>query len=345
MDKKNSFSAKTLAITVAFLISMFAFVVCSVGPAQASSKKQTVVFGYGGWDTIQVMVHVAAFITEHGYGYPVTTEMASNVAVLSAIQRGDIDVHMEVAERSLKEPLKKLLDSGRGETVGVSYPGTWQGWLVPTYMIKGDPKRGIKAMTPDLKSVFDLPKFWKLFKDPEDPTKGRFYSCIPGWQCEKTNEHKMKAYGLDKYYNVVTPGSNAALSASLVGAFEKGKPWFGYYWSPTWVLAKVDMTPLQEPAFDAKLWTKEANYACEFPLDKNLIVTNVSLRDKAPEIVDLLGKFNMTAAQLNDALLYMMYNKVDTKKAAIRFMNTDKAAWSQWVPADIAAKVEKALSK
>ncbi len=36
-------------------------------------------------------------------------------------------------------------------------------------------------MAPDLKSVADLSQYCQLFKDPENPDKGRLYGSIPGW--------------------------------------------------------------------------------------------------------------------------------------------------------------------
>jgi glycine betaine/proline transport system substrate-binding protein len=70
-------------------------------------------------------------------------------------------------------------------------------------------------MAPELKSVFDLPKYWELFKDPEDPSKGRFHSCIPGWSCKIVNDKKFDVYGIKKTYNILQPGSGPALAASM----------------------------------------------------------------------------------------------------------------------------------
>jgi len=312
-------------------------------PEPEPEPKEVIKFGYGGWDTIQWMSEVAGFIVEHGYGYPVEQVPATNVVIVAAIERGDIDVHMEVAERSLQEPMEKLMASGQGAKTGISFPGTWQGWLVPTYMIKGDASRGIEATAPDLKSVFDLPDYWELFKDPEVPDKGRFYSCIPGWQCEKTNLLKFEAYGLNDYYNIFLPGSDAALSASIIGAYEKGEPWLGFYWSPTWVLARVDMTPLEEPAWEEDLWTEEANYACAYPLDENLLVTNIHLKERAPEVVAMLEKYSHDYDQMNGALLYMQDNDAEPPEAAQWFLKNNESVWSEWVPADVAARVKAAL--
>ena len=332
MTKKRKLGIKVLMVVLGALLLLIPFTGC----APEAPEKEPIVFGYAGWDTQQWMSHVAGFIVEHGYGYEVDFPSARNVAIISAIERGDIDIHMEIAVATLQEAYDKLMDSGQGENVGISYPGTWQGWLVPTYMIES-------GALPKSLSVSDMPQYWELFKDPEVPTKGRFYSCIPGWACEKTNKLKIEAYGLDEYYNIFVPGSDAALSASMVGAYEKGEPWFGYYWSPTWVLAKVDMTALEEPAFDEELWTEEAKYACEYPLADNFIVVNISLRQRAPEVVEFLENYEHTIDQMNAALLYMKENEAEPSEAAIWFLQEYESVWTQWVSSDVASKVKAAL--
>ena len=337
MITKKKSGIKLLMITLGALLAVSLISSCAAPGGPATEEKKPIVFGYATWDTQMFMSKVAGFITEHGYGYEVEYPSATNVAIIKGIERGDIDIHMEIAERSLKEPLQQLLDSGQGVAAGISYPGTWQGWLVPTYMIED-------GLLPANVSVDDMPEYWELFKDAEVPTKGRFYSCIPGWQCTKTNELKMEAYGLDEYYNIFTPGSDAALSASMFGAYEKHEPWFGYYWSPTWVLSMIDMTPVAEPVFSEDLWTEEAKYACEYPLDGNVIAAHVSLRDRAPEVMDFLGKYQHPTEELNDALLYMQETEASIEETVIWFLNNYESTWTQWVPSDVTSKVKAALA-
>ncbi|MDO8578662.1 MAG: ABC transporter substrate-binding protein [Dehalococcoidales bacterium] len=314
---------------------------CSGQPTSTGSKP--VVFGYADWDTQQFMTRLAGFIVANGYQQPVEYAPGANVALVVAIQSDDVDVHMEVAERSLQEPLQRLIDSGKGEKLGISFGGTWQGWLVPTYLIKGDPARGIAPMAPGLKSVLDLPKYWELFKDPEVPTKGRFYSGVPGWQALVTNEAKIKSYGLEDYINIFIPGSDTALSTSIVAANEKGEPWLGYYWAPTWLLAKVDMTPLEEPPFDEKLWNAEAGYACAYPLDENYIVANTGLKARAPDVADFLSRFNVSFDDLSAVLLYMKDNNATPEQAAGWFLKEHESVWTAWVSPQVAQNVKAAL--
>ena len=212
---------------------------------------------------------------------------------------------------------------------------------MPRYVVEGDKDRGIKPMAPDLKSVSDLPKYWKLFKDPEDPSMGIFYSCIPGWTCARVNDQKFEAYGIEGQYNIMQPGSGAALAASMETAYKRKKPWLGYYWAPTWVLGKLDMYQLEEPAFDQKIW--DTTKACSYPAVKCDILVHKKLPEQAPEVIEMLKKYETTLEINNKFLAYMKDNKAETDDAAQWFLKEYESLWTQWVPADVAAKVKAAM--
>jgi glycine betaine/proline transport system substrate-binding protein len=293
------------------------------------------------WDSAQVHNRIAGFIMEKGYGYKVQYTPGATITLFAGLVRGDVDINMECWVENQQEAYDKGIAAGKVIDLGSNFPDSWQGWLVPTYVIKGDTKRGIKPMAPDLKSINDLSKYWELFKDPENPGKGRFYSCIPGWECEKINEKKFKAYGLDKHYTIFLPGSDAALNGSMAAAYRKGQPWFGYYWAPTWVLGKLDMTPIEEPAFDQKVW--DTNYACAYPSVRVNIIVNSGLQERAPEIVEFLKKYETTQAMANKFLAYMQDEKADTQRAALWFLRNYQDLWTGWVPGKVSAKVKAAL--
>jgi glycine betaine/proline transport system substrate-binding protein len=335
MDKTQNYLIRVavIVIGICFFLLPFSFY------ATAASKK--LVVADLNWDSAQVHNRIAGFIIEKGYGYEIEYIPGATITLFAGLVRGDIDIEMECWVENQQEAYDKGIAAGKVIDLGSNFPDSWQGWLVPTYVIKGDTKRGIKPMAPDLRSISDLPKYWKLFKDREDPSKGRFYSCIPGWECQKINEKKFKAYGLDKQYNIFLPGSDAALNGSMAAAYKKGKPWFGYYWAPTWVLGKLDMTPIEEPAYDKKLW--DASYACAYPSVSVNIIVNASLEKRAPEIVEFLKKYETTQAMANKFLAYMRNKKANTQAAAVWFLKNYQDLWSGWVPAGVAKKVKAAM--
>jgi glycine betaine/proline transport system substrate-binding protein len=331
--RKSMLKAGMTVFTVAISLLLFS------GGAYAASK--TLVIADLNWDSAQVHNRIAGFIIEKGYGYKVQYTPGATITLFTGLVRGDVDINMECWVENQQEAYDKGIAAGKVIDLGSNFPDSWQGWLVPTYVVKGDSKRGIKPMAPDLKSINDLSKYWELFKDPENPGKGRFYSCIPGWECEKINEKKFKAYGLDKHYNIFLPGSDAALNGSMAAAYRKGQPWFGYYWAPTWVLGKLDMTPIEEPAFDKKVW--DTNYACAYPSVRVNIIVNSGLQERAPEIVEFLKKYETTQAMANKFLAYMQDEKADTQRAALWFLRNYQELWTGWVPGKVSGKVKAAL--
>ncbi len=334
-------ASRTGSITrgmVALMVSFTVVFALGAGPALAKDK---LVFADLGWDSAQVHNRIAAFILEHGYGYGAEYIAGETVPMFAGLERGDIDITMEIWVDNQQPAFDNAIAAGKVVDLGANFPDSWQGWLVPTYMIKGDPARGIKATTPDLKSVMDLPKYKDVFKDPEDPKKGVFYSCIPGWGCEKINEMKFEAYELNDTFNLFLPGSGAALVASLAGAYKKGEAWVGYYWAPTWVLGSYDMTPLEEPAYDKEIFESTARSA--YPAVATHIAVHSSMLKKAPEVVEFLKKYETTQDMANKFLAFMKDKEADTQQAAEWFLKEYESLWTGWVSSDVAAKVKKAL--
>lgn len=331
--RKSILKAGVIVFAVAVLL------VTLSGFTVAASKK--LILADVGWDSVQVHNRIAGFILEHGYGYKVEYMPGETIPLFAGTARGDIDINMEVWIDNQQEAYDKAVNAGQVVDLGANFPDSWQGWLVPAYVIKGDPKRGIKPMAPDLKSINDLPKYWKLFKDPEDPSKGRFYNSLPGWECTKFNSKKLKVYGLDKYYNDFITGSDAALNGSIAAAYKRGQPWLGYYWAPTWVLGKFDLIPIEEPAYDKKVW--DANSACAYPSVRVNIVVNADLIKKAPEVVEFLKKYETTQAMANKFLSYMREHKATRQAAALWFLKNNQDLWTSWVPGKVSSKVKAAL--
>jgi len=335
--KKRKPGGKVLIATLGVLLLLIPFTGCTAGEAE----KETIVFGEGNWDSSQLHSRIAAFILENGYGYQSEFVPGDTIPLFAGLVSGDLDVEMEIWVENQQEAYDKAIAAGQVVDLGTNFPDSFQGWLVPTYVIKGDPARGIEPMAPDLKAIDDLPQYWELFKDPEVPTKGRFYNGVPGWESTGHNTQKLKTYGLDEYFTNFLPGSDAAMSASMVAAYGKGEPWLGYYWEPTWVLGKLDMTPIEELPFDQEIW--EATRGCNFPTNKVNIAVNSSLPDRAPEVVEFLRKYETTTAMVNEMLSYIQENEASTGEAAIYFLQEYESLWTSWVPSDVASKVKAAL--
>ena len=211
---------------------------------------------------------------------------------------------------------------------------------MPRYVIAGDEKRGIKASAPDLKSVFDLKKYAMLFKDPEQPDKGRFLNCPIGWGCEQVNNKKLVDYGLAGSFVNFKPGSGAALDAAFVSAYKQGEPIVGYYWEPTWMLGVYDMVKLEEPACN----TVESGKSCAFPAIPSHTIASGKFTKEAPVLTKFFANFKTTSSLVSAMLAYMKVHSGSTPDDAAKdFLQKYQDVWTKWVPADVANKVKASL--
>lgn len=319
----------------ASLVSVCAIVVLSLvlsacGGKSSEGNSEPFIFADAGWDSIRVHNHIARIIIEEGFGYETDEMPGTTPSTFQGLQNGDIDIYMEIWTDNL-ETYDEVVESGDILELSVNFDDNEQGLFVPTYVIKGDAERGIEPLAPDLKSVEDLPEYWELFKDPEDGQKGRIYGSITGWAVDELLKERVEQYGLNETYNYFSPGSDTALLTSLVTAYEKGEPWVGYYWSPTWVTGKYDLTLLEEPN--------------PFPPTVVTIAVNKELQDTAPEVVEFLKQYQTSDQLTSEALAYMEDNNTDEKAAAIWFLQEYEDLWTQWVSAEVAEKVKSALNQ
>lgn len=337
-------SKRQLVSWISLLILALAFGLIGCGAKTdetAKNEKPTLILADAGWDSIQFHNSVVQLIIEKGYGYKTDVISGSTPITFAGFVQGDIDIYTEVWTDNVKEKYDEGIKNGDIKEVSVNFDDNAQGLYVPTYMIKGDPARGIEPIAPDLKNIKDLPKYWELFKDPEIPTKGRMYGAIPGWEVDKILAAKVKNYGLDKNYNYFSPGSDTALSTSMTKAYEEGKPWLGYYWEPTWIMGKYDMTLLQDTPYDEALW--KDGYQCEFAPIKVTVAVHKDMETLAPDVVEFLKHYKTSSALTNEALAYMQENNAKTDQAAQWFLKNHTELWSTWVPSEIAEKVKAAL--
>lgn len=304
-----------------------------------------------GWESGKFFTEIARYVLEKGYDCKTETVNGSNAITLGAVSSNELQVFVEywngrtaAVETAAKEGKVKII----GDLI---QGGSVEGFYVPEYVVKGDAKRGIKPIAPDLKSVTQLAKYSATFADPEDPSKGSVLNCPIGWQCESDNTQKLKAYKLDKDYTNTHPGTGAAMDATIASAYERGKPIVYYYYQPSTLLARYPSIRLDEPAFNAQCWktisnSKDANPCpSSSPVTDLKIVVSTPFYTTDPVANSFLNKMSLSMASVNEAMEKMGSSKADPRTLAIQYLKTNPKALADWVPADVASKVEASIPK
>ncbi len=216
------------------LAIVFGVMLCFSASAAIAADCGKVTIGEMNWGSAQVIANVEKFVLEVGYGCEVELIQTSTVpAVTSMVEKGEPDIASEIWINSVKEVFNKGIADGRVVSAGnVLKDGGVESWWIPKYFSEANP---------NIKTIKDVIDNAQMFKDPEDPSKGRFYSCPSGWACKIINGNLFRAYGMEKSFNHFDPGSAEGLAGSIAKAYERQQPWFGYYWAPTSVLGKYPM--------------------------------------------------------------------------------------------------------
>ncbi len=323
-----------------------AALLCVAGTSMAAESCGKVTIAEMNWSSASLLANVDQFILNNGYGCDAELIPGDTMPTgTSMIEKGQPDIAPELWSNTLKAALDKGVAEKRLRYAGKAFSdGGEEGFWVPKYMVE---------KYPELATIEGVKKHASLFKHPEDPDLSGFYTCPAGWSCQITAGHLFDALKLEeKRFEKVDPGSSAGLSASIAKAYERENAWFGYYWAPTAVLGKYEMVKVdfgtgideaehqrcisQADCLDPKVTM--------YPPAPVHVVTTESFANKAPEAYAYLSKRSLTNADLNRLLAWMEENQADGMIAAEHFLLTYPQLWKNWVPAPVAAKVNKALA-
>ncbi len=295
------------------------------------------------WPSAQVIANVEKFILETGYGCKVEIVQTSTVPCMtSMVEKAEPDIASEIWINSVKEVFDKGVKDGRLVAAGnVLSDGGVESWWIPKYFADKHP---------NIKTVADLIANADMFKDPEEPTKGRFYNCPSGWACKIINTNMFNAYGMDKAFVNFDPGSAEGLAGSIAKAATREQPWVGYYWAPTPVMGKYSMVQIALNDHDPKGHTCNTKEDCDkphagrYPPSDVLAATTKKFADSHPSELEFIKKISVSNDVLSTVLAWGDENKAEGNVMAGYFMKKYESIWTSWLPADVTAKVKEALN-
>jgi glycine betaine/proline transport system substrate-binding protein len=313
-----------------------------VGLATECGTDRTIDIAEMSWPSAAALAQIHAVILERGFGCTVELVTGDTVPTLASMSaRGAPAFAPELWPNASQEVWDGAVADGTVIDMGPAITeGLVQGWYIPTYLAEANP---------DLKHVDDLPAHKALFADPDDASKGRFVSCPPGWSCEIMDANFFKAYGLEESFNIFSPGSGGALDATISRAFLREEPIVFYYWGPTAMMGRYDMTRLEMDAFDADKFACIGRADCENPERTDFVVPEALkaaaswLPEEAPEVAAYLNTAELSTAEVGRMLAWGEENSADAEATALHFLAEEPEVWTRWVPQDVADAVRNSL--
>ena len=314
-----------------------ALLVCFSTAALADCGKLTI--AEYDWSSGAFLGYLDKAILEKAYGCEVDMIPGSTVAVATSMrEKGKPDVASEVWASTVNDIVTAALSEGNA-IVANSEPisgGASENWYITPYTA---------AAHPELKTVQDVLDHPELFG-------GKMYICPVGWGCNTTNHNIMKAYdAVGQGWELVEPGSGAALDGSIANAVQRQDNWFGFYWAPTGMLGKYKLAPVATGTgfLGQELWANcMTNPDCENPqiteFAKPTINTLVSKQvANNSEVFNYLAKRSIDVNELNALIIKMDEQQETSEEAVLTFLRTREDIWTTWFDVETVAKIRSSL--
>lgn len=308
----------------------------------------------GGWENIQINSAIAAHVLEVVYG--LSTEIVpSNVPDMQKqMIAGTIHINMEMWQSLMAPWVNAQLEEGTIVDLGPTYERATQGFYVPSYVIKGDPARGMKPVAPELRAVDQLAGHAHAFA-LADGQKPGWINCLEGWACREPNRVKMVTYGVAEAFDPVELGSEAELNQRIRDQYGRGEPFVTYYWDPSPMLGQLDMTMLEEPPYTEECraaieaavqnWKpgNGASQACAYETVPITKFATSGFVETHPEVAETLKLMNVGTDTVRELAGYMVSEEASPKETAIHFFRTYPEVWRKWMNDDQAEAITAGL--
>ena len=319
----------------------FAGALCfaSVAVADTTNTCGDVSIAEYNWSSGAFFANLDKFILENGFGCDVELVQGGTVPIATSLrEKGKPDIAGEVWVSTVDKIVTSALGEGRAFIANAEpiSGGASENWYVTPYTLEQNPQ---------IKTVQDIINNPDLFE-------GKVHICPAGWGCNTTTTNIMAAYeAVDKGWELVMPGSGAALDGSIANANQRNKNWFGFYWAPAGMIGKYDLVPVPTGTGFAgeQVWKNcITNAECENPVvtEFSKPTINTLVTDKVNQnnsLMDYLGKRNIDVNLLNTLLIKMDEQQESAEDAVITFLKEREDLWTAWVDADTLAKVKASL--
>lgn len=337
------------ALLLAVLLPGLRPAVASPAPGlpPACPAGRPVVFAGLDWDSGAFLTALERAILERGYACQTSVVPGTTVTLEQAVAVGDAQV---IAEEWVgRSPIwNAAMASGKVVALGQIVTGAEEGLYVPDALVHGP---GARAAGLARVQQLAEPAMVALFRDPEQPERGRFLNCPSGWTCERVNTAKLKAYGLAGSYVDFRPGSGAAMDADITAALLQHRPALFYYYSPSTLAGRFKLFRLGEPPYSARCWADIANpdgshdTGCASPPAVIASGVNARFLSEAPGLGALLQKVSLPAPVLNAELADAAANRRGADAQALLFLKHHPELWRAWVPAQVAERLAQSLAR
>lgn len=287
------------------------------------------------WASAAIVTSISSFLMEQGYGCDVTKVPSSTTPALASVsETGKPEIVTELWINGTPA-YGDLQEAGTIQTLtDVLSDGGIEGWWIPSYLAEAHP---------------ELTTMEGLLANPE-LVGGLFHQCPEGWGCKNTNNGIIAALDLEgNGFEIFQHGSGETMATSIAAAFEAKEPWLGYYWAPTSVLGKYEMTQVDLGPYNETEHMCNSDPDCEdigmssYPVGPVKTVVTTDFVERQPAIAELMTNVSFTNAQMGEVLAWQEENNASADEAAVYFLTNYQDTWKDWVNDDAREKLAALL--
>ncbi len=311
--------AKFLALAVAGAL------IFAGGPASAAPEsKDPIKLTLNDWTGQLLTTQLMGAVLEKA-GYNVEYVVADYLAQFAGLETGDLHVAMEIWATTGQEAMDKSIATGNTENLGETGMLAIEEWWYPAYM---------KEKCPGLPDWNALNACAEAFSTPETAPKGRYLAGPVTWG--GFDEERVEALGLD--YEVVHPGTDAALFAELESAYQRQAPVLLWIYAPHWASAKYQGEWVKFPKYEPECYTdaawggnQDATHDCGKPRGPIWKVGWAGLKDKWPGAYEALKAFKIDNDEMSQMIVAVDLEGKKLDDVVADWIDKNESRWKPWI--------------
>lgn len=313
---------KTLVLSTALAVG-------ASNVAMAAGAKVTI--GDLTWTGARAIGYVIKAVIEGPLGgeAEIVSGLSDGTVIAAGMDKGDgsADVYTDLWMPNRQGIWDKYIGGAKSVGHNNPYLGT-QMMYVPSYLA------GQVSSVEDLKK----PEVAALF-DKDGNGKGEYWAGDAGWKSTRMWQVKFKDYGLSELWEPeIVP--DATFKAQLKTAIAQEKPILFYYWTPEWVHAAYDITPIKEPArydgcevvkLDQEDWLEASTFNCASSDAQIYVAYSKSLESRNPAAAKFLSQMQLDPAVVNQWILEIGRDKQDPQDVAEAWVEANMDTVNGWI--------------
>jgi len=278
------------------------------------------------WTSVNLNAKILGGVLEK-LGYTVEYPTGDYLSSLTtSLTNGDVTLGVEYWDTTAGEAMKASEDTGQTERLGKLGPKAKEEWWYPSYMKEKCP--GL----PNWEALKD-PKCAEAFSTAETAPKGRYLGGPVTWE----GFDDERVVSLDLPFTVIHAGTDAAMFAELVSAYQRKAPIMLWVYSPHWAPAKYEGEWVEFPEHTPECYTdpkwgsnQEKAYDCGKPFGEIWKFAWKGMKDKWPVAYKVAKAYEIDAADLNELSGEVDLQGKTIEDVAASWITANEAKWRAW---------------